>query len=54
MLTVYTVLLAGNKGTVPIIVDESHMCTGREFNVNIGKRKVFESARVQAIDFAKP
>ncbi len=52
-----TVLLAENEGMLQRIVDEfERVCKRRKLKVNAGKSKVmvFERAREQTNDFAKP
>ncbi len=52
-----TVLLAESEGMLQRIVDESdRVCKRRKLKVNAGKNKVmvFEKAREQTTDFAKP
>ncbi len=52
-----TVLLAESEGMLQRIVDEfSRVCKRRKLKMNAGKSKVmvFERAREQTIDFAKP
>ncbi len=52
-----TVSLAESEGMLQSIVDEfDWVCRRRKFKVNVGKSKVmvFERAREQTIDFAKP
>ncbi len=52
-----TVLLAENEGILQRIVDEfGRVCKRRKLKVNAGKNKVmiFERAREQTINFAKP
>ncbi len=52
-----TVLLAESEGMLQRIVDElERVCRSRKLKVNTGKSKVmvFERAREQTIDFAKP
>ncbi len=50
-----TVLLAESEGMLQRIVDEfDRVCKRRKLKVNTDKSKVFERAREQTINFAKP
>ncbi len=52
-----TVLISASEGMLQWIVDEfDRVCRKRKLKVNAGKSKVmvFERAREQTIDFAKP